>query len=92
MRTITYIGPGGERHLGTEDGVSVALSFVRGVPTEISEANADFLLAGPHAAEFVEGEPEQEIEIPDAGLAPGAMTDETGSADPAGSSTDDQEA
>lgn len=102
MRTVTYLGPGGERRFSADDGFTVDLVFRRNEPTEIADANAEALLEGPHAYEFTEGAPETPFDLPEAPPASGAITDETGdvpgpdddngSATPAGSPNDAKEA
>ncbi len=56
MKTLTYRGPVGVREIGTADGLDVDRTFPRGEPTEISDADAALILAGPHAAEFTTDE------------------------------------
>lgn len=78
MKQVTYIGPAGERAFTTDDGFTVDLRFRRGEPLEISNENLAHLMGGPHAREFIEGEPDEPLSPPDAGVAAGAMTDTTG--------------
>lgn len=91
MKTVTYIGPAGERVFDVTDGFTVPLRFRRGEPLEISNENLAHLMDGPHAREFIEGEPDEPLTPPDAGVAAGALTDTTGDEAPK-AAADDKEA
>lgn len=81
MKTLTYVGPAGERRFRAElDEVTVDLAFPRGEAVEVSDANAKILLDGPHAGDFVEGKVERDVGTVyvEAGESAGAMTDTTG--------------
>jgi hypothetical protein len=76
MRTLTYNGRAGRRRFGKDDGMSTDLEFARGVPLEVSDANAEALLDGPHGDEFTEGAAEGTLAPPDDDTPSAAEADE----------------
>lgn len=65
MRTLSYTGRAGVRRLGPADGLTVAVEFPRGVPTEVADANADLILGDPERfGAFTEGEPTEAVPPP----------------------------